>query len=41
MLHATEVLGAEAYDLNGHFVGRVKELFVEPADQPIWSQESA
>jgi magnesium transporter len=27
-------LGAEAYDLNGHFVGRVKELFVEPADQP-------
>jgi magnesium transporter len=34
MLHATEVLGAEAYDLNGHFVGRVKELFVEPADQP-------
>jgi magnesium transporter len=33
MLHATEVLGAEAYDLNGHFVGRVKELFIEPADQ--------
>ncbi len=34
MLHATEVLGAEAYDSNGHFVGRVKELFIEPADQP-------
>jgi magnesium transporter len=34
MLHATEVLGAEAYDVNGNFVGRVKELFIEPADQP-------
>ena len=34
MLHATEVLGAEAYDSNDHFVGRVKELFIEPADQP-------
>jgi len=34
MLHATEVLGAEAYDTHGHFVGRVKELFIEPADQP-------
>jgi magnesium transporter len=34
MLHATEVLGAEAYDVAGNFVGRVKELFIEPADQP-------
>lgn len=34
MLHATEVLGAEAYDVNGNFVGRVKEMFVEPAEQP-------
>ncbi len=34
MLHATEVLGAETYDTNGNFVGRVKELFIEPADQP-------
>jgi len=34
MLHATEVLGAEAYDAAGNFVGRVKELFIEPADQP-------
>jgi magnesium transporter len=34
MLHATEVLGAEAYDVSGNFVGRVKELFIEPADQP-------
>ena len=34
MLHATELLGAETYDANGNFVGRVKELFTEPADQP-------
>jgi magnesium transporter len=34
MLHATELLGAEAYDRDGHFVGHVTELFVEPADQP-------
>ncbi len=34
MLHATEVLGGEAYDRDGHFVGQVTELFIEPADQP-------
>ena len=34
MLHATELLGGEAYDRDGHFVGRVNELFIEPADQP-------
>jgi magnesium transporter len=34
MLHATEVLGGEAYDRDGHFVGHVTELFIEPADQP-------
>ncbi len=34
MLHATELLGAEAYDAGGNFVGRVRELFIEPADQP-------
>ncbi|MGH9737071.1 MAG: magnesium transporter MgtE N-terminal domain-containing protein, partial [Candidatus Acidiferrales bacterium] len=34
MLHATEVLGAEAYDSFGKFVGRVKEMFVVPAEQP-------
>jgi CBS domain-containing protein/sporulation protein YlmC with PRC-barrel domain len=34
MLHATELLGAEAYDAQGNFVGRVTELFIEPADQP-------
>jgi len=34
MLHTTELLGGEAYDVQGHFVGRVAELFIEPADQP-------
>ncbi len=34
MLHATELLGAETYDAQGNFVGRVTELFIEPADQP-------
>src|SRR5580692_11961870 len=34
MLHATEVLGGAAYDAQGNFVGRVSELFIEPADQP-------
>lgn len=34
MLHATEILGAETYDSAGNFVGRVKEMFIEPADQP-------
>jgi magnesium transporter len=34
MLHTTELLGGEAYDSQGAFVGRVTELFIEPADQP-------
>ncbi len=34
MLHATELLGAETYDVHGNFVGRVRELFIVPADQP-------
>ena len=33
MLHATDLLGGEAYDRDGHFVGQITELFVEPADQ--------
>jgi hypothetical protein len=33
-LHATELLGGEAYDVQGNFVGRVTELFIEPAEQP-------
>lgn len=34
MLHATDLLGGEAYDRDGHFVGHVNEMFIEPADQP-------
>ncbi|MGC1966216.1 MAG: hypothetical protein WA673_07135, partial [Candidatus Acidiferrales bacterium] len=34
MLHATEVIGAATYDSVGNYVGRVKEMFIEPADQP-------
>src|SRR5579863_9218792 len=34
MLLATEVLGAETYDAQGNFVGRVKEMFIVPAEQP-------
>jgi magnesium transporter len=34
MLHATEVIGAQAFDSTGNYVGRIKEMFVEPADQP-------
>jgi magnesium transporter len=33
MLHATEVMGAETYDVEGNFLGRVSELFIEPAEQ--------
>jgi magnesium transporter len=33
MLHATDLLGGEAYDRDGHFVGQITELFIEPADQ--------
>src|SRR5258705_12733613 len=34
MLFATELAGASAYDSQKHFVGRVREVFVEPAEQP-------
>jgi len=34
MLHATELLGAETYDSAGNFVGRVKEMFIVPDEQP-------
>lgn len=30
-LYATELMGAEAYDVQGNFVGRVLEFFIEPA----------
>jgi magnesium transporter len=34
MLHATELLGAETFDSGGNFVGRVKEMFIVPEEQP-------
>ena len=34
MLHATEIIGAETYDSFGNFVGRVKEMFIVPDEQP-------
>ena len=34
MLYATELVGSSAYDSQNHFVGRVREFFIEPADQP-------
>jgi magnesium transporter len=33
MLHATELLGAQTYDAHGNFVGRVRELFIDPSEQ--------
>lgn len=33
-LYATELMGAEVYDAQGNFVGRVREFFIEPAEQP-------
>ncbi|MBZ5528227.1 MAG: CBS domain-containing protein [Acidobacteriia bacterium] len=32
MLHVTDLMGAEAYDAHGNFVGRVREFFIEPAE---------
>src|ERR1700688_1061380 len=34
MLFAAEVWGGVAYDAQEHFLGRVREFFVEPAEQP-------
>lgn len=34
MLYATELMGSAAYDVNDHYVGRVREFFIEPAEQP-------
>ena len=34
MLYATELMGSAAYDAQGNYVGRVREFFIEPADQP-------
>jgi magnesium transporter len=34
MLYATELMGSVAYDAQDNYVGRVREFFIEPADQP-------
>ncbi len=34
MLYATELMGSTAYDANDNYVGRVREFFIEPAEQP-------
>ena len=34
MLTATELMGAKTYDAQGNYVGKVREFFVEPAEQP-------
>src|SRR5499425_1112629 len=34
MLYATELMGAKTYDSQGNYVGKIKEFFIEPADQP-------
>jgi magnesium transporter len=33
MLYATELMGSKAHDSDGHYIGRVREFFVEPAEQ--------
>lgn len=33
-IYATELMGAKTYDVDGHYVGRVREFFVEPAEAP-------
>jgi magnesium transporter len=34
MLYATELMGAGAYDAASNYVGKVREFFIEPAEQP-------
>jgi magnesium transporter len=34
LLYATELMGSAAYDAQGNYVGRVREFFIEPAEQP-------
>src|SRR5499425_3783122 len=34
MLYATELMGARTYDSQGNYVGRIREFFIEPAEQP-------
>lgn len=34
MLHTTELIRAKVYDAQGNYVGRLRELFIEPAEAP-------
>jgi magnesium transporter len=34
VLYATQLMGAKAYDAQGNYVGKIREFFIEPADQP-------
>lgn len=34
MLYATELMGAKTYDAQGNYVGKIREFFIEPAEQP-------
>lgn len=34
MIHVTEVLDAAVYDTHGNYVGRVRELCIDPGEQP-------
>jgi magnesium transporter len=34
MLYITELMGAKTYDSQGNYVGKVREFFIEPAEQP-------
>jgi len=33
MLYATELMGAKTYDAQGNYVGKIREFFIEPAEQ--------
>ena len=34
MIHATEIIGADTFDSAGNLVGRVKDMFIVPDEQP-------
>src|SRR5215469_6324868 len=34
MLYVTELMGAKTYDSQGNYVGKIREFFIEPAEQP-------
>src|SRR5438067_3713148 len=34
MLYATELMGAKTYAAQGNYVGKIREFFIEPAEQP-------